>query len=169
MVLDVPEKLVYSPHMYGPAVHTKGKEADEFASAAFPDNLNKVWDRPNLALLTLALTLTAHRSPLTAHRSPLTAHRSLLTAHRSPLTAHRSPLTAHRSPLTAHPSPSPFTLTLHPHPKLIKVWDRRFGLIVVNQTRETPAVVLGEWGGPVEGSNAVWMRTLVTPYPYPYP
>ena len=50
MVLDVPEKLVYSPHMYGPAVHTKGKEADEFASAAFPDNLNKVWDRPTLAL-----------------------------------------------------------------------------------------------------------------------
>ena len=83
VVLDVPEKLVYSPHMYGPAVHNRSDRVeDEFTNASFPDNL-------------------------------------------------------------------------------IEVWNLRFGLLVLNRTRETPAVVIGEWGGPVEGSNAVWMRTLV--------
>ena len=79
IVLDVPERLVYSPHIYGPAVHPL---APEFNSAAFPDNL-------------------------------------------------------------------------------IEVWKRRFGLLVSNPTSKTPAVVLGEWGGPVEGSNEVWMLALV--------
>ena len=79
IVLDVPEKLVYSPHMYGPAVVA---DRDEFLHAKFPDNLDSVW-------------------------------------------------------------------------------DRRFGHLVSNRTRETPAVVIGEWGGPVEGDNEVWMRKLV--------
>ena len=79
IVLDVPERLVYSPHMYGPAVQTR---TPEFKSAAFPDNL-------------------------------------------------------------------------------IEVWKRRFGLLVSKQTRKTPAVVIGEWGGPVEGSNEVWMLALM--------
>ena len=41
------------------------------------------------------------------------------------------------------------------------IWDRRFGNIVAhNCTRATPALVLGEWGGEVEGTNQFWMRTL---------
>ena len=33
------------------------------------------------------------------------------------------------------------------------IWDRRFGNIVAhNRTRATPALVLGEWGGEVEGA-----------------
>ena len=41
------------------------------------------------------------------------------------------------------------------------IWDRRFGNIVAhNRTRATPALVLGEWGGEVEGTNQLWIRTL---------
>ena len=43
----------------------------------------------------------------------------------------------------------------------IEAWKRRFGLLVSNPTSKTPAVVLGEWGGPVEGSNEAWMLALV--------
>ena len=35
------------------------------------------------------------------------------------------------------------------------IWDRRFGNIVAhNRTRATPALVLGEWGGEVEGTSS---------------
>merc|ERR1740130_2276968 len=35
------EKLVYSPHAYGPAAHAARKE---FAHATFPANMPDVWD-----------------------------------------------------------------------------------------------------------------------------
>ena len=79
VVLDVKERLVYSPHTYGPAV----RDSPEFSSTAFPDNM-------------------------------------------------------------------------------IAVWNRRFGRLVSNATKETPAVVFGEWGGPVEGDNEIWMLKLIS-------
>lgn len=39
--LDVPDKLVYSPHVYGPSVFPQ----PYFADAAFPANLEAIWDR----------------------------------------------------------------------------------------------------------------------------
>jgi endoglucanase len=41
IVLDTPNKLVYSPHVYGPDVF----DQPYFANAAFPENLPEMWDR----------------------------------------------------------------------------------------------------------------------------
>ena len=42
------------------------------------------------------------------------------------------------------------------------VWEHCFGRILQNLTKSTPAVVLGEWGGPTTGTNGKWMSKLVS-------
>ena len=42
VVLDIPERVVYSPHVYGPGVRS---EAPEFQSSDFPQNMPHVWER----------------------------------------------------------------------------------------------------------------------------
>ena len=38
------------------------------------------------------------------------------------------------------------------------VWEAHWGQLVASKGPSTPAVVLGEWGGPVSGDNGEWMN-----------
>lgn len=42
------------------------------------------------------------------------------------------------------------------------VWDAHWGALVSNRTARTPALVLGEWGGPTDGENGQWADALVS-------
>ena len=42
------------------------------------------------------------------------------------------------------------------------VWEDHWGALVASRAADTPAVVLGEWGGPVSGDNGEWMDALVS-------
>ena len=42
------------------------------------------------------------------------------------------------------------------------VWDAHWGQLVSKRSPDTPAVVLGEWGGPVSGANGAWADALVS-------
>ena len=41
------------------------------------------------------------------------------------------------------------------------VWSAHWGALVARRAADTPAVVLGEWGGPVSGDNGEWAEALV--------
>jgi endoglucanase len=40
------------------------------------------------------------------------------------------------------------------------VWEDHWGALLSKKSAATPAVVLGEWGGPVSGDNGKWMNAL---------